>query len=382
MIEAPALQGRDTRSVKAFVLHRLGTFTLEAEQAKQLLLDSLDLYRDLEDRRQIARVSAYLGDLLRTVGDLENSTLALQESLAIQQELGLTAEKIRTLYMLNILALRRGDLPKAERLSEQAVALATRENEPDRLAASLERQGLVHAISGRFIEAERSFQQSTEIRLDLGQQVDISVSRAYLSYANLHLGRLKRARRIAQRALLMAKDRGDLPTSANALWVIGQVALAEGFYEESRQRLKECITNYRAGWQHDWRNRRGNALTILACADCYQGLLAQARGHLRQALKANIATRSYIGLLHTLPAIALLLLKEERIESALEVYELSRTQPVVANSAWFEWAVGRHIDAAARTISPEVLAKARRQGKARDLWGTAAELLEYLNKDH
>ena len=49
-----------------------------------------------------------------------------------------------------------------------------------------------------------------------------------------------------------------------------------------------------------------------------------------------------------------------------------------ANSPWFEDVFGRHIDAVAATLSPDVADAARERGRARDLESTVKELLAEL----
>lgn len=82
--------------------------------------------------------------------------------------------------------------------------------------------------------------------------------------------------------------------------------------------------------------------------------------------------------MHTLPAAALLLADLGEHERAVEIYALASRYPFVANSRWFELVFGRHIEAVADTLSPEVVAAARERGRARDLYATAKELVAEL----
>ena len=65
-------------------------------------------------------------------------------------------------------------------------------------------------------------------------------------------------------------------------------------------------------------------------------------------------------------------------ERAVEVYALASRHPFVANSRWFYDVFGRHIEALAATLPPEVAEAARERGRARDLEATVKELLVEL----
>jgi hypothetical protein len=76
-----------------------------------------------------------------------------------------------------------------------------------------------------------------------------------------------------------------------------------------------------------------------------------------------------------LPAAALLLLHEGKVEPAIEVYALACTFGHVANSQWYADVVGRPIAEAAAALPPEVIAAARDRGRARDVHATLEELI-------
>ncbi len=61
-------------------------------------------------------------------------------------------------------------------------------------------------------------------------------------------------------------------------------------------------------------------------------------------------------------------------ERAVEVYALASQHPQIAASRWWADVAGRHVAAAAMTLTPEVLAAARKRGQARELQATLQEL--------
>jgi hypothetical protein len=99
---------------------------------------------------------------------------------------------------------------------------------------------------------------------------------------------------------------------------------------------------------------------------------SRARAYLRRALSELNRT--------LLPVTSLILAGQGKPGRAVEIYALASRYPYVANSHWFEDVVGKHITAVAATLPPEVVGAAQERGRARDLWETAQELLEELDR--
>jgi hypothetical protein len=114
---------------------------------------------------------------------------------------------------------------------------------------------------------------------------------------------------------------------------------------------------------------------FLGYADRGVGQLERASDHLHQALKMAAEMPSYIGLVFTLPGIALLLADLGHTERAVELYALASCQPVVANSRWFVDVVERPLAAMVVGLPSDTIAAAEARGRARDLDATVAELL-------
>jgi DNA-binding SARP family transcriptional activator/predicted ATPase len=376
--QATGLEASVVQSLEAYVLNRLGTITLEVEEAEGYFTKSLELSLQLEDERHIAQVQSNLGELWRILGKLDKARLVLEESLAILRKLELATETTRTLSRLGLLAVRQGDLMESTRLFQEAVALANQHGDQDVLAGCLEYQGLNHLICGRFLQGESSLEQSLEIRLELGQEIQTMICESYLGFVICHQGKFPEALRHTRRALTISETRGNLPVRANSLLTMGMVSAAAGSYLESRRYLQESIASYFAGWQHDWRSRKAIALAILACVELHQDDLTEARAKLKQSLKLVLDGVSYIGLLHSLAGLALLFLKEGKSQKAANLYELARVQPFVSNSVWIETVFGRHIVHANDTLSLRWADDVAGRAYDSDLWHVGNELLEEL----
>ena len=66
------------------------------------------------------------------------------------------------------------------------------------------------------------------------------------------------------------------------------------------------------------------------------------------------------------------------LAGAIELSALAATIPFLRNNRFYHDIAGRHIDAVAEALLPEVVTAAQERGRARDLETTAWEILEEL----
>jgi hypothetical protein len=178
----------------------------------------------------------------------------------------------------------------------------------------------------------------------------------------MHLGQYAKARVYAQQAI-------DLGGGTWFDVVLGCVALVEGAHSEARRLLGQSVAGFvKQGW-------RCVVLVYLAYAECALDDLCRAEEHLHEVLQTSTEVQAFWPIVAALPAVALLLSGGGQLERAVEIYALASRYPQVANSRWFEDVAGKHIAAAAVALPPEVVDAAQKRGRARDLWGTAEELL-------
>ena len=102
----------------------------------------------------------------------------------------------------------------------------------------------------------------------------------------------------------------------------------------------------------------------------------EARAFLRRSLQIGHEIGAYEPLVYGLPVVALLLVDENQIERAVEIYSHIESHPIVSNSRWWRDAVGHTIDHAGSSLSSSVLEAAKARGKLMDLWETAEGLLD------
>jgi non-specific serine/threonine protein kinase len=162
------------------------------------------------------------------LGNISEGRRLLEQGLAQDKEIPVDLRAL-ALGHAGTLASNQGDADRAMRLLEEALALArtvtvpTLDNRMD--AANMQRQmGQVLLRVGRYEEAERYIEQSIRDFSDLGNDVNVAVSRASLGLAAYGQGDLARATAHCEAAIPMFRTIGSPQFTASALQLLGLIA--------------------------------------------------------------------------------------------------------------------------------------------------------------
>jgi tetratricopeptide (TPR) repeat protein len=313
-----------------------------------------------------------LGWVIRYLGDYDKAKEWLEEGVVLFRESGDRRGIAMSLSLLGLLAVIRGHLEIGERSAREA--MATARDLDDHLLARIAVFALHAALhdEGQFAEAFALMEEDLAIRHDQGMLWAESHALRTLGINARHQGAYDKAHSLVQASLSLVKQRhlrGSVHTE------LGRLALAMGTYDEAWDWLQQALATHEATGLRAFRD---GLLATLAYVARGRGQHAQAREHLRSALRLSAESGHRNAALQSLPAMALLLLDEGAPERAVELYALASRYPYVANSRWFEDVAGREIAAAAVTLPPGIATRAQERGQSRDLWATVEELLEEL----
>jgi tetratricopeptide (TPR) repeat protein len=383
-LDKSELIGADTREERANITFWLGHVALntgEHKAARSRFEESLALYRALGDDFFSSAVLTKLGDVAQDQGAHAEAKQLYEESLALARALGEQFDIGFSLQRLSRIASAQGQLEEAERLARECVRIFQKLGSRFDAAGGLNYLGWAVFWQGRFAEAQSTFEQSVADLDDLGLRRYVYMLRSILGLGQteLGLGRYKRAGEQGQRCLALACEADARWEVGQSLALLGAVALAEGTFDKAQNLFREGATVFQesgspeaVAWFATW----------LSFADWGTGQTRVAREHLCEGLRTIIEHQYYLPLVPALSATALLLADEGHAyaEQAVELYALASRYGYVGTSRWFEDVIGEHIAAVAATLPPDVVAAAQERGRARDLWATAQELLEQLQR--
>jgi tetratricopeptide (TPR) repeat protein len=186
----------------------------EEEQARNLLVRALALFRAAEDLRGVASTLDDLAQVERLRGDLEAAATAAAEALQIRRSHGDA----------------RGE------------------------AVSLNTLGLIEHARGNLDLAEQTFRAALEIRESIGDRAGVMQSFNSLGIVAFERGDIERAESAWRASLLEARKMADRRTQTFVLNNLGEALGRSGRLEEARACLDEA-----RGLAHDLGDRRAMA---------------------------------------------------------------------------------------------------------------------------
>ena len=371
LLDDLASAGQDIRAEKAYALWIMGE-TEWYNPAKAILLftQGLAINESLGNDWLTAQLLREMGNATSNASHFERAQALIEESLAVCQTLGYRPGRASALTCLAYNALPQGRFEEAARLAQEILKIEREFGDRRSLARGFLSAGLILTWAGEFVAGQTMLAECLPIYSDQGARSSIALVHAWLGYGNCHLGNYEQARSQIEHALALYQEIGT--QEAITRWFLGQTLLALARYDEALVVLQKSVPEFQATGQ---RNEWGLVLGTLGYTLYKLGNLPQARKHLAEALQLGVESRAFMPLYAALPVISLFLVDQGQIGRAVELYALISRYPPVAKSRWFADTVGQHIEAAAKTLPPGVVAAARIRGRSRDIWRAAETLL-------
>jgi tetratricopeptide (TPR) repeat protein len=196
------------------------------ERMRELMEESLAVYRSLGDRTGVARSLDGLGIAVSNLGDLSRGIELNQQSAAIYRELGDDRGLAITLNNLGSLCLSLGEHERATLALEEALAVFERLGLRDRMPIALGNLGLAALLRGRPQDALASLRRSVEVALELDYTEGLIYGLEGIAAALTATGAFERA----------ATFIGAADAAAEATSVVLE-PLERGIHDETRQTL-------------------------------------------------------------------------------------------------------------------------------------------------
>jgi predicted ATPase/DNA-binding CsgD family transcriptional regulator len=271
-----------TAPVRAKALHTAGWLALlqgEYRRAEALCRESLALYRELHDPREMASVLGRLGWIALWLGDAPLATTLLEESLALSRRAG---DKVRLAYALIPLALTlllhggQSDYPRVHSLLEESLALCRQERFQAGIAHSLYFLGLWHIQQGDAATARSLFEESFALFSALGQRLWAVHPLYCLGKVAAQLGDLPAAYALYKESLALFQQLDDQRSIATCLEGWGSVVARQGVAAWAAQLWGAAEAQRAAGGP----SYLPQVLTMLGERADYERVRAWVRAHL------------------------------------------------------------------------------------------------------
>ena len=336
---------------------RLGRY----EQSRELIQKSIAIFRQLDERAELAFALIALGHVALYQRGRDNAQQCYEESLALHRQIGHARGMVEALNGLGVVLRERGQYAEATQSLEQALTLARQINNRWRISFTLNNLGIVARMMGDYQAAKAYYQESLKLKQEFGDSRGAAISLNDLGNIACALEEYKEALKLHQESMALCKEIGDRMGVARSLNNLGMVAHEQGRYSEARRYHEESLAlkleiNDQRGAIHSF-NHLGKALAEL-------GEPGPAAQYFRRALKSAMEMQAMPLALDALERMAELLVKQRQVERAAELLTLVRRHPASEQ---------RTKDQADRWLAD--LAFAAPQGKPRSLDAVVSELL-------
>ena len=200
----------------------------ERAAARRHYEQSLALSRELGYTERVAFALNGLGLIALREGDRAGGRALLQESLALRRELGLQDAVASSLTNLGDVAFGENDHPRATRLYEESLALSRALGARPQVAMTLNVLGELARAQGDCARAAARYEESLTISRALGNQVGVAQSLCNLGHARLRQGDRQGAAACFQEGLTLSHAHGSPQLQAESLAGCAGVAAVAG----------------------------------------------------------------------------------------------------------------------------------------------------------
>jgi tetratricopeptide (TPR) repeat protein len=256
------------------VLFQWEDLNAEYDEAIRAFEQSLALYRQLDDRRCIARCLVDLGwaqfDRNRLSRNLAGAAASFDESLALSRALDDPIGAGWSLIGLGRIAQTLDDGEHAAEMFEQGLAQHRRAGNHLGMAAALDGLGLLRQSRGQYVEAMQFFEQAVDVRRAIGAQSGLQIALQRLAVLLGAGNDQRRSAVLMGESLTLSQRMGNPWDIANGLLTFGGLAGGMGLPERGARLFVAGEAMMEA---------RG-----MAVPEAYRGLYTRAVAGVRRAL--------------------------------------------------------------------------------------------------
>jgi len=357
------------------------------EQAHPLLQASLDIARNLQDKKEIAFCLEFLGRTVWQKGDLA-AVGFLEESLAFSRALDDQVAIATTLHTLAAVFDTVSEKQRARQFAEQSLVISRQLAHPHRIASVFHRLGSIARGLGEYKEAVGHFQEALIGFRQVDDRYHTLLTLAELGSAMYTAGEFPREAimLVLNEAVIRARELGSFEALFVGVGIHAEISLWNGDYQIAECELQELAGHSREMPSHFL----ATCLAGLSQAELGLGKIRLGRRHLLEAMSETLQnqTRLFINCQLALYSWADLLCRECDLPEVVNQPTLFMQKQVHALeivSAIIHQSQGRHFYKERATqlaaqlemqVLPAVATAAQGRGQQKTLPQLIAEIIE------
>jgi eukaryotic-like serine/threonine-protein kinase len=277
-IGARLLKGR-ALALQCRALANLGEF----DRANQVCEQGRRIYIETSDRAGLARMLHAMAEVPLDQDDLPTAERLYRQALALTQEIGDRRGNGRELGNLALIYHERGDYAAELVTSQEALKNFREAGDKPGIAVVTGNLGGMFHRQGNLPEALKYYSASLATANEVGNKSTAAVNMMNMSEIFTRQGRFTEATEVAQKGLAIQRELGQKYYESDALGYLAEIQHQQGKLEEARRNLMQAVA-----LQGEIGEKGGAAGTYVALArvalDAGQPAEAESRG--QQALDA------------------------------------------------------------------------------------------------
>ncbi|HEY9433463.1 MAG TPA: CHAT domain-containing tetratricopeptide repeat protein [Blastocatellia bacterium] len=255
---------------------RLQNGTLEAKRKSiEKYHEALELYRRASDRRGEAQTLTSIGEVYRSLGEMQKALEKYHESLPISRAAGDRRGEAQTLNNIGLVYWSLGDMQKALEKYNEALPLRQALGDRRGKAATLYSIGMVYWSMGDMQKALEKYNEALTIYQAAGDHMGEATTLNNIGIVYRSLGDMQKALEKYNESLPIYQAAGERSREALLLDSFGQVYQSLGEMQKALEKYNEALPIIRA-----LGDRRGEARTLNNIGFAYQAL-----GEMQKALE-------------------------------------------------------------------------------------------------
>ena len=240
-LEIPSNWSDDTRASLFIIIGSACYSGKKHKFAREYYVRSLEIGKELGDKRILANSLNNLGTIARSQSNYESAREYHEQTLEIAKELGDKRILANSLNNIGTVAGTQGDYESARQFFEQSLEIVEEfENRP-KIANGLNNLGHVSQSQGDHESAREYYERSLEIAEELGERQILANSLNNLGTVAGTQGDYESARQFFERSLEIAKELGNRQILANSLNNLGNVTKSQDDYESAREYYERSL---------------------------------------------------------------------------------------------------------------------------------------------
>ncbi|MEB3826117.1 CHAT domain-containing protein, partial [Phormidium sp. CCY1219] len=250
--------------------------------AAQYLQEAVEIFREIGDRPAASNILGNLGLIYRNLEDYSRAAQYFQDALEIFREIGDREAEGSTLQNLGVTYTTLGDYRQAAEYFEQALGIKRSLGDEAGESNALGNLGIVYQNLANYTQAAQYFQEALALFRNMGNKAGESKVLMRLGTVYQTLAAYPQAAQSFQDSLAIFRQLGDKAGEGSALGYLGVVDLNRGEYVRAEQYLQQSLAIRR---ELEDMAGEGNVLNNLGNVYENLGAYAKALGHFQQALE-------------------------------------------------------------------------------------------------